>query len=172
MARQAPTFSLPNVGAGPDPFSWEDLDPDTGFLVLYFQRDFFCTNCRRQVQALGDRIAEFRKRRAEVVSIVPEPAEQLVGWQENYELPYPLLADPDAEIAAAYDQPIKFGFLGDLSDFLGRMPAVVIADRRSEPPEIAFGHRGSSTFDRPTIDEILATLDELLNQEVVREDDS
>jgi len=55
--------------------------------------------------------------------------------------PYPLLADPDAAVGDAYDQPIRFGILGDLSDFFGRMPAVVIVDRRGEEPAIAAAQR-------------------------------
>ena len=41
------------------------------------------------------------------------------------------------------------------------MPAVVILDRRPSPPEVAYVHKGSSTFDRPSIDDLLGELDEL-----------
>ncbi|TYL36293.1 peroxiredoxin [Natronococcus pandeyae] len=154
-------FSLPNVSAGPDPFSLSALSDDIAFVVLFFQRDFYCTNCRSQVQDLSDRIEAFHDRNAEVVSIVPEPVDRVEEWQSRYDLPYPLLADPDAAVGDAYDQPVRFGILGDLSDFFGRMPAVLVLDRRGEEPEIAATHRGRSTFDRPEIDELLAELDEL-----------
>lgn len=161
MARQVPDVSLPNVAAGPDPFSLSELPADVPFVVLFFQRDHYCTNCRKQVQALADRVDEFRDRGAEIVSIVPEPVERVASWQESYDLPYPLLADPDTEAGDAYDQPVRFGFLGRFSDFFGRMPEVVIVDRRGAEPEIAYTHKGSSTFDRPDIDEVLAELDAL-----------
>jgi len=161
MARQVPDVSLPNVAAGPDPFSLSELPADVPFVVLFFQRDHYCTNCRKQVQALADRVEEFRDRGAEIVSIVPEPVERVASWQESYDLPYPLLADPDTEAGDAYDQPVRFGFLGRFSDFFGRMPEVVIVDRRGAEPEIAYTHKGSSTFDRPDIDELLAELDGL-----------
>jgi len=160
MRRQAPDFSLPNVAAGPSPFSLSDLPDDVAFAVLFFQRDHYCTNCRSQVQALADRVEEFRERDAEVVSIVPEPVDRVEAWQSRYDLPYPLLADPDAEAGAAYDQPVRFGVLGELSDFFGRMPEVVVVDRRGDEPEIVYAHRGTSTFDRPDIDELLAELDD------------
>ncbi len=58
----------------------------------------------------------------------------------------------------AYDQPVRFGVLGRFSDFFGRMPAMFVIDRHADSPEVVHVHRGSSTFDRSEIDEILAVL--------------
>ncbi|SIS13805.1 peroxiredoxin family protein [Natronorubrum thiooxidans] len=154
-------FSRPNVAAGPNPFSLSALPDNVAFVALFFQRDHYCTNCRSQVQDLADRIEEFHERDTEVVSIVPESVDHVEEWQSRYDLPYPLLADPDASVGDAYDQPVRFGILGALSDFFGRMPAVVIVDRRGDEPVIAATHRGRSTFDRPDINELIAELDEL-----------
>jgi peroxiredoxin Q/BCP len=164
VTSEADDFSLPNVAAGPDPFSLSDLPESVDFVVLFFQRDHYCTNCREQVQDLAARYGEFRERDAEVVSVVPEPVERVREWQDSYDLPYPLLADRDAEVGAAYDQPVRFGVLGRFSDFLGRMPEVVVVDRRGEEPETAYAHRGTSTFDRPEIDDLLAELDGLRDE--------
>ncbi|MEF8828859.1 MAG: redoxin domain-containing protein [Haloarcula sp.] len=161
MPEHVPDFSLTNVSVGPDPFSLAALSDDIDFAVLFFQRDHYCTNCRKQVRQLADHIDAFHDRDAEVVSIVPEPVERVESWQESYDLPYPLLADPDIEAGEAYDQPVRFGILGRFSDFFGRMPEIVIVDRRGDEPEIAWVHKGSSTFDRPDIDEILGELDAL-----------
>ncbi|MFO7927191.1 peroxiredoxin family protein [Natronomonas sp.] len=159
MTQQVRDFSLPNVAVGPTPFSLSDLPADVSFAVLFFQRDHYCTNCRKQVQQLGERIDEFHERDAEIISIVPEPLGRVEAWQESYDLPYPLLADPNTEAGDAYDQPVRFGILGRFSDFFGRMPEVVVVDRRGAAPEIAYVHKGSSTFDRPDINEILAEID-------------
>ncbi|MFB6218322.1 MAG: redoxin domain-containing protein [Halobacteriaceae archaeon] len=156
----APAFSLPNVGPGPDPFGLHS--GDAAFLVLFFQRDHYCTNCRSQVQTVADHVGAFRERDAEPVSVLPEPVERAEEWQDRYDLPYPLLADPDASVSAAYGQPVRFGALGSFSDFLGRMPEVVAVDRRADPPGIAYTYRGSSTFDRPGVEELLGELDDLL----------
>jgi peroxiredoxin Q/BCP len=153
-------FELPNVGTGPDLLSLDDLAADHAFAVLLFQRDHYCTNCRSQVQSFADRYDEFRERGVEVVSIVPEPPEKVRQWQAQYDLPYPLLADPDAAVGAAYDQPVRFGVLGRISDFFGRMPEAVLLDLRGDAPRIAWVHRGSSTFDRPEIDDVLAAVDD------------
>jgi peroxiredoxin Q/BCP len=159
MARVAPEFSLSNVGPGADPFTLES--GESRFLVMFFQRDYYCTNCRQQVQAVADSIEEFRDCDALPVSILPEEAERAAEWQREYDLPYPLLADPDASVSAAYDQPVRFGALGRFSDFLGRMPELAIVDRRPDPPELAYVYRSTSTFDRPDVEEILAEIDSL-----------
>lgn len=129
--------------------------------MLFFQRDHYCTNCRDQVRELADHVEAFRARGAEVVSIVPEPLERVEEWQSAYGLPYPLLADPETRVGDAYDQPVRFGVLGDVSDFFGRMPAVVIVDRRGDRPTVGAVYKGNSTFDRPEIDELLAKVDEV-----------
>ena len=161
MSTQLTDFSLPNVAAGPNPFLLSALGEEVDFVVLFFQRDHYCTNCRKQVQQLANHVEAFHERNAEIVSIVPEPLERVESWQESYDLPYPLLADPDAEVGEAYDQPVRFGLLGRFSDFFGRMPEVVIIDRRGSDPEIAYVHQGRSTFDRPDIEDLLDELDGL-----------
>jgi len=159
MAIEATDFSLPNVGPGPDPLSLSALASDHDFALLLFQRDHYCTNCRKQVQTVAGRYAEFARRDAEVVSIVPEPSEKVREWQDSYDLPYPLVADPETAAGDAYDQPVRFGFLGDWSDFLGRMPEAVLIDLR-ESPEIVWQYRSKSTFDRPSVDDLLSAVDD------------
>ncbi|MFB6173544.1 MAG: peroxiredoxin family protein [Halobacteriales archaeon] len=161
MSTEAPDFELPNAAAGPDPFSLSALPAGVAFVVVFLQRDHYCTNCRRQVREVAERIGAFRERDAMPVSVVPEPLERVRKWQAEYDLPYPLLADPEAAVGEAYDQPVRFGLLGSVSDFLGRMPTVAIVDRRGEVPELVSVHRGRSTFDRPELDDLLAELDDL-----------
>jgi len=159
MSIEATDFSLPNVGPGPDPVSLSALSADSDFALLLFQRDHYCTNCRQQVQTVAGRYDEFAQRDTEVVSIVPEPPAKVREWQDSYDLPYPLVADPETAAGDAYDQPVRFGFLGDWSDFLGRMPEAVLVDLRGDP-EIAWQYRSKSTFDRPSVDDLLAAVDD------------
>lgn len=156
---RAPAFELPNVGTGPDPFSLSTLADDNEFGLLLFQRDYRCGNCRKQVQVFADWYDDFRNRGTEVVSVVPEPRERVRSWQAEYALPYPLLADPEKTVAGSYDQPVRFGVLGRFSDFLGRMPKVVLLDCRTEPT-ITYAHEGSSTWDRPELQELFEAIDE------------
>ncbi|MEF8937175.1 redoxin domain-containing protein [Halobacteriaceae archaeon SHR40] len=154
-------FELENVGAGPERLSLGKLADENDFVLLLFQRDHYCTNCRSQVQDVARRYDEFQERNTAVVSIVPEPAEKLREWQEQYDLPFPLCADPETQVSDQYDQPVKYGLLGKISDFFGRMPKVVLLDCRGDEPDVFFTHEGNSTFDRPEIDELLAEIDDL-----------
>jgi peroxiredoxin Q/BCP len=153
-------FELTNVAAGPDPLSLRETAADHDFVLLLFQRDYHCGNCRSQVQAFADQYDDFEARNTEIVSIVPEPPDRLRDWQAEYDLPFPLCADPDAETSSAYDQPVRFGLLGSLSDLLGRMPKAVLLDTRGDSPTVVYTHEGSSTWDRPEIEEILGEIED------------
>jgi len=154
-------FELRNVGAGPEWLSLSGLIDEHEFVLLLFQRDYHCTNCRKQVQVMADHYDEFQARNTEIVSIVPEPPDQVQDWQDSYELPFPLCADPDKRVSEGYDQPVRFGVLGNLSDFLGRMPKAVLLDCRNGEPTVAYTHEGSSTWDRPEISTLLEEIDSI-----------
>ena len=159
-AGAVPDFELPNVGAGPDPYSLSAAaaDSDTDAIVLLFQRDYHCGNCRKQVRAIADRYDEFAALNATVVSVLPEPADRARSWQESYDLPFPLLADPGADVSDAYGQPVRFGVLGSLHDLVGRMPVAMVLDVRSGEPVAAYTYEGRMPADRPEIDDLLAEI--------------
>ncbi|USZ69654.1 peroxiredoxin family protein [Halorussus salilacus] len=174
-------FELPNAGTGPDPLSLADLaagptdgvgrpaprretTPRNDAVVLFFQRDYHCRNCREQVQAVADRYDEFRDRHAAVVSVLPESKAKAEKWQEKYHLPFALVADEDTRVADRYGQPVRFGALGKRIDLAGRMPQVAILDVRDDPQLYAV-HRGDSPGDRPSVDDVLAMVDRMLADE-------
>jgi peroxiredoxin Q/BCP len=138
-----------------------DIDDTVAFVVVMFQRDHLCTNCRNQVKTVSQRYDAFRARDAEVISIIPEPKNKVAEWQAEYDLPYPLLADPETAVGDQYEQPVRFGVLGQFSDFLGRMPEIAVIDRRGSVARVAYLHKGRSTFDRPEVEDLLAELDSL-----------
>jgi peroxiredoxin Q/BCP len=154
-------FELPNVAAGPDPYRLSARAGAVDWVVLLFQRDYHCGNCRDQVRAVKARYDEFEARDAEAVSILPEPRERTRRWQEGYDLPYPLLADSGGDVGEQYDQPRRFGALGRLHDMIGRMPETAVVDLRGDRPRLAWNHRGDAPADRPDVDGMLARLDRL-----------
>ena len=152
-----PDFELPNAATGPDPFSLAAAaaDPGTDAVVLLFQRDYHCGNCRKQVQAIAERHDEFEGLNAAVVSVLPEPVDRAAEWQDSYDLPFALLADPNTDVSDAYDQPVRFGVLGSLHDLVGRMPVAMVLDTRSGEPVVAYTYEGRMPADRPEIDDLL-----------------
>jgi peroxiredoxin/GNAT superfamily N-acetyltransferase len=150
-------FALPNVGPGPDPLSLSELE--ASYVVLLLHRDFYCSECRQQVQRVKSRYEAFEQRDAEVVSVLPEDRETAEEWQKQYHLPFPVIADPEKTLGKRYDQPTRYGLLGRLHDVIGRMPATIVLDLRWNDPIETFAHRGDSKTDRPRIDELLSALD-------------
>lgn len=169
MREEASNIELPNAGAGPDPLSLRELAArkDVDAIVLLFQRDDYCLQCRRQVQRINDRYAEFTTRNAWVVSVLPEDLDTARDWVERYELMFPVLADPDHRAAEAYGQPTRFGALGHLSDLLGRLPHAVVLDTREGELRPQFTHEGQTTSDRPAIDELLTRVTGITGHEGV-----
>lgn len=151
------SIELPNGGVGPDPLRLDRLD--AAFVVLLFQRDALCGNCRTQVQEVASRYEAFRKRNTVVVSVLPDTKQQAAEWAASYELPFPVLADPENRTAERFGQPVRFGFLGELHNLLGRMPLVVIIDLRDAEPRLVYSHVGDSPSDRPTVEGLLLELD-------------
>ncbi|WP_336037238.1 redoxin domain-containing protein [Halobacterium yunchengense] len=158
MSITVPQFELENVGAGESPFRLADAlaDDDVDAVVVLLQRDYHCRNCRQQVQDVAERYDEFAAAGAVVVSVLPEPADRAADWQDAYDLPYPLLADPEKAVSDDLDQPTRFGFLGGLHDLVGRMPEALVVDVTGDEPAVPFVHEGSSPADRPSIDELLS----------------
>ncbi len=166
---------LPNLGPGPDPLTLtgltdpvlpadptttEEADPAYESIVVLLHRDHHAGNCRRQVRAVADRYDEFRERGCQVVSVVPEPRERVREWQQQYELPYPICADPETDAGETFDQPVRHGRVGDAFDLVGRMPTAIVLDVR-DPDTIAIvaSYHGDSIWDRPEIDALLSDVD-------------
>lgn len=113
------------------------------------------------MQTIAARYDEFKAESAAVVSVLPKPVERAQRWQDMYTLPFPLLADPAKEVGAQYDQPTRFGVLGELHDLIGRMPEAVILDTRDGALRPAYVHKGSLPGDRPSVDDLLEQVRQL-----------
>jgi peroxiredoxin Q/BCP len=156
-----PSFELPNVGVGPDPLSLERVVHRVDFAVLLLLRDYHCPKCKNQVQTLAKKARQFAEMNAVVLPVLPEPVERAREWQEQFDLPFPLLADPDKDVAEKYDQPTRYGRLGALHDLIGRMPESVILDTRGDEAEVVYTYEGESPGDRPEVETLLTEIDDL-----------
>jgi peroxiredoxin Q/BCP len=71
-------------------------------VVLYFYPKADTSGCTRQACAVRDAWAQIDARGATVLGISPDEPPALVKFREKYDLPFPLLSDPDHEVAEAY----------------------------------------------------------------------
>jgi len=157
----APDFELPNVGIGPDLLSLDRVVQRVDFAVLLLLRDYHCPKCKNQVQTLAEEARQFAELNAVVLPVLPEPVERAEEWQEQFDLPFPLLADPDKNIADKYDQPTRYGTLGALHDLIGRLPESVILDTRGDEAEIVYTYEGKSPGDRPEVETLVDEIDRI-----------
>jgi peroxiredoxin Q/BCP len=161
MADHAPpAFELRNAGIGPDPLSLGTVADLVDFAILLLLRDYHCPKCRAQVQRVAEKAGTVQRRDTAVIPVLPDSYEKARSWQEEYDLPFPLLADPDGDVGEQYDQGRRFGALGQLHDVIGRMPKAVVLDLQGTP-EIVEAYEGSSPGDRPQIEELLDTVDDI-----------
>lgn len=154
-----PAFELRNAGIGPDPLSLATTAELVDFAILLLLRDYHCPKCRAQVTRGAEKAETIERRDTAVIPVLPDSYEKAQSWQEEYDLPFPLLADPEGEVGEEYDQNRRFGTLGRLHDVIGRMPKAVVLDLRAEP-RIVEARDGSTPGDRPSIEELLETVDE------------
>jgi peroxiredoxin Q/BCP len=157
----APEFELPNVGVGPDPLSLDRVVRRVDFAVLLLLRDYHCPKCKNQVRTLAEEARRFAEMNAVILPVLPEPVERAREWQEQFDLPFPLLADPEKDVAEKYDQPTRYGALGKLHDLVGRMPESVILDTRGDEAEVVYTYEGESPGDRPDVETLAAEIDAL-----------
>jgi peroxiredoxin Q/BCP len=71
-------------------------------VVLYFYPKADTPGCTRQACAVRDAYGDIDAGRAVVLGISPDRPPALIKFREKYDLPFPLLSDPDHAVAAAY----------------------------------------------------------------------
>jgi len=71
-------------------------------VVLYFFPRDFTPGCTREACRFRDRGAELAALDAEVIGVSLDPPERHAAFAQAYALPYPLVSDGGARIAAAY----------------------------------------------------------------------
>ena len=68
---------------------------ETGPVIVSLNRGHWCPYCRLELRALARAAPYFAQRRAQIVSIVPEPAELTGLLVEKQSLPFKALSDMD-----------------------------------------------------------------------------
>ena len=120
-------------------------------ILLVFNRGLACPFCRRYLIQLRWGVSAFESRRTVILAIAPDRPDQVRSYWEREQFPFPGFADADHRVASLYGQ--KVDLFGQ-----GRLPTIVIADRRGR---IRYRYDGSSAPDLPSIETLQGELDRI-----------
>lgn len=71
-------------------------------LLIYFYPKAFTPGCTAESCDFRDNYGAMSKAGYEIVGVSPDSPSKLADFRREYELPFPLLSDPDHEMAEAY----------------------------------------------------------------------
>ncbi len=95
---EAPNFELESDTQGT--VRLEDLRGQK--IILYFYSKDMTPGCTTQACDFRDNIEEFQQRGFEIYGVSPDPVERHAKFREKHDLNFPLLADPDHQVADTY----------------------------------------------------------------------
>ena len=96
--QQAPDFALESDSG--ETVRLSDLRGKS--VILYFYPKDDTPGCTTEACEFRDAYDRFRERGVEVIGVSPDRADSHRKFKDKYELPFPLLADPDHEVAQAF----------------------------------------------------------------------
>ena len=94
----APDFSVP--ASGGRTLALADLKGKN--VVLYFYPKDDTPGCTKEACSFRDLSAEFAEKGAVILGVSPDDVKSHVKFRDKFSLPFPLLADPGAEVAQRY----------------------------------------------------------------------
>ncbi|MCF4007438.1 peroxiredoxin [Corynebacterium uropygiale] len=97
---QAPDFSLPDESGTPR--SLEELLREHGRLVVYFYPRANTPGCTTEACDFRDNLSQLADMGVAVVGISPDTPDKLASFKDRYDLPFPLLSDPEHTTLSAY----------------------------------------------------------------------
>jgi thioredoxin-dependent peroxiredoxin len=123
-------------------------------VVLYFYPKDDTPGCTREACAFRDRHAELKKRKAKIFGVSPDGVASHEKFRDKFELNFPLLADPEHQVAEKYGAWREKNLYGKKSMGIQRSTYLIAADGRV-----------ARVWKKVSVDghdaEVLAALDEL-----------
>jgi peroxiredoxin Q/BCP len=98
------------VGQAAPDFSLTDQDGNTVTLegcqgtplILYFYPKDDTPGCTKEACAFRDAFAQYRKRKAKILGVSPDDTGSHARFASKFELPFPLLSDPDHQVCELF----------------------------------------------------------------------
>jgi len=87
-------------------------------IVLFFYPQDETPGCTAEACSFRDNYIGFQAHNAQVVGISSDSEASHQKFQAKHALPYPLLSDPNGEVAKSYGVKKRFGFLKDRVSFV------------------------------------------------------
>jgi peroxiredoxin len=123
---------------------------EMGPVMLIFYRGDWSPYCNGQLASYARKMEEFEKRGAQIAGISVDPPSNNASMVGKLLLPFPLLSDPEGELARL------FGLWNEEEGVA--VPSVVVIDQSGE---VRYLYSGTDVADRPRDEEVLAALDGL-----------
>jgi peroxiredoxin len=123
---------------------------EMGPVMLVFYSGDWSPYCNGQLASYARKYEEFQSRGAQIAGISVDPPSNNARMVGKLLLPFPLLSDPEGELARLYG-------LWNAEDGV-TLPSVVVIDQSGE---VRYLHSGTDVADRPRDEEVLAALDGL-----------
>lgn len=126
VGTRAPNFTLASSRGGQIGLS----DYRGQIVVLYFYPKAFTPGCTTEACAFRDALAAYDKAHIAVLGISPDPLDAVVKFGSAYHLNFPLLADSDHAVSAAYGVWKQKSMYGKSSMGVARTTFVIGKDGR------------------------------------------
>jgi peroxiredoxin len=123
---------------------------ETGPVMLVFYRGDWCPYCNGQLASYARQFAAFEKRGTQLVGVSVDPPRNNARLVGKLQLPFPLLSDPEGELARSLG-------LWNAEEGLA-VPSIVVIDQSAK---VRYLYSGSDFADRPEDDEVFAAQDGL-----------
>lgn len=100
---KAPSFQLRGIDAKGQErdFSLGELMGEKGVLVYFYPKDD-TPGCTNEALSFKGHMEEFDRFGVRIVGISPDPIASHLRFQQKHGLPFPLLSDPDRQVARAW----------------------------------------------------------------------
>jgi thioredoxin-dependent peroxiredoxin len=136
LAVGAPAPRLAQVADDGQPLDLGVLYDKNDYVLVYFYPKADTPGCTAQGCSLRDAYAELGERGVAVVGVSTDDVAAQRAFREKYRLPFPLLADTDKTIVAAFGVGTTFGF-SSRQAYLVRAGAIVYADHQGSTKQQA-----------------------------------
>ena len=135
-------MAIPQVGAKAPDFSGETQSGETirlkDFLgkpvVLFFYPKDDTSGCTVEACGFRDHHAAVLKSGAAVIGISPDPVKSHLKFATKFELPYPLLADPEKKVVSAYGVWVEKSMYG--RKYMGVARTTFIVDAKGKIAQV------------------------------------